>query len=89
MLQVCERNEYMAKFTRVDQDTCIACGACGASAPDIFDYNDEGIAFVILDNNQGCKEVPIDLYDDLEDAMEGCPTESIKVASDNKVLLEV
>ncbi|MFJ8460610.1 MULTISPECIES: ferredoxin [Lysinibacillus] len=79
----------MAKFTRVDQDTCIACGACGASAPDIFDYNDEGIAFVILDNNQGCQEVPIDLYDDLEDAMEGCPTESIKVANNNKVLLEV
>ncbi|MDD1502441.1 ferredoxin [Lysinibacillus xylanilyticus] len=79
----------MAKFTRVDQDTCIACGACGASAPDIFDYNDEGIAFVILDNNKGCKEVPLDLYDDLEDAMEGCPTESIKVANDHKVLLEV
>lgn len=79
----------MAKFTRVDQDTCIACGACGASAPDIFDYNDEGIAFVILDNNEGCKEVPLDLYDDLEDAMEGCPTESIKVANDHKVLLEV
>lgn len=79
----------MAKFTRVDQDTCIACGACGASAPDIFDYNDEGIAFVILDNNEGCKEVPLDLFDDLEDAMEGCPTESIKVANDHKVLLEV
>jgi len=79
----------MAKFTRVDQDTCIACGACGASVPDIFDYNDEGIAFVILDNNKGCKEVPLDLYDDLEDAMEGCPTESIKVANDHKVLLEV
>lgn len=79
----------MVKFTRVDQDTCIACGACGASAPDIFDYNDEGIAFVILDNNKGCKEVPLDLYDDLEDAMEGCPTESIKVANDHKVLLEV
>ncbi|MFJ7733622.1 ferredoxin [Lysinibacillus sp. NPDC097231] len=78
----------MAKFTRVDQHTCIACGACGASAPDIFDYNDEGLAFVILDNNQGCEEIPIDLYDDLEDAMEGCPTESIKVANNMEVLLE-
>ena len=33
----------MAEFTIVDQETCIACGACGASAPDIFDYNDEGL----------------------------------------------
>ncbi|MDU0996843.1 4Fe-4S domain-containing protein, partial [Staphylococcus cohnii] len=25
----------MAKYTIVDMDTCIACGACGAAAPDI------------------------------------------------------
>ncbi|MFJ7953036.1 ferredoxin [Lysinibacillus sp. NPDC096418] len=77
----------MAKFTRVDQSTCIACGACGASAPEIFDYNDEGIAYVILDDNAGCQEIPEDLYDDLEDAMEGCPTESIKVATNSEDLL--
>ncbi|MGM0878236.1 MAG: ferredoxin [Bacillota bacterium] len=71
----------MAKYTIVDQETCIACGACGAAAPDIFDYNDEGIAFVLLDENEGTEEVPEDLLDDLDDAMEGCPTESIKVES--------
>ncbi|MDU3984595.1 MAG: ferredoxin, partial [Staphylococcus epidermidis] len=26
----------MAKYTIVDMDTCIACGACGAAAPDIY-----------------------------------------------------
>ena len=36
----------MAKYTIVDKETCIACGACGAAAPDIYDYDDEGIAFV-------------------------------------------
>jgi ferredoxin len=70
----------LAKYTRVDQETCIACGACGAAAPDIFDYDDEGLAFSILDENEGVCEVPEHLYDDLEDAYEGCPTESIKVA---------
>jgi ferredoxin len=30
----------MAKFTIVDKATCIACGACGAAAPDIYDYDD-------------------------------------------------
>jgi ferredoxin len=71
----------MPKFTIVDQETCIACGACGASAPEIFDYDDEGLAYVILDNNLGTAEVPEDLHDDLEDAFEGCPTESIKMAN--------
>ncbi len=72
----------MAKYTRVDKDTCIACGACGSTAPDIFDYDDDGLAENILpgDHNEGVAEVPEDLYDDLQDAAEGCPSESIKVA---------
>ncbi len=40
------------QYTIVDQDTCIACGACGAAAPDIYDYDDDGIAYVILDENR-------------------------------------
>ena len=60
----------MAKYTWVDKDTCIACGACGATAPDIYDYDDEGLAEVIYsgDNNRGITEIPEDLYDDLQDA---------------------
>ncbi|HJV47384.1 MAG TPA: ferredoxin [Bacillota bacterium] len=72
----------MAKYTMVDKATCIACGACGASAPDIFGYDDDGLAENIFpgDNNQGIVEIPDVLFDDLEDARAGCPTESIKVA---------
>ena len=69
----------LAKYTIVDMDTCIACGACGAAAPDIYDYDDEGIAYVILDDNQGTAEVPEELYEDMEDAIDGCPTDSIKI----------
>src|SRR5574342_323588 len=75
-------NSKMAKYTIVDKDTCIACGACGAAAPDIYDYDDEGIAFVILDDNMGTAEVPEDLLEDMQDAFEGCPTDSIKVADE-------
>ncbi|MFH0067120.1 ferredoxin [Peribacillus sp. NPDC056705] len=79
----------MAKYTVVDQETCIACGACGAAAPEIFDYNDEGLAFVILDENEGTAEVGEELFDDLDDAMKGCPTDSIKVeTSPFKVLVD-
>jgi ferredoxin len=72
----------MAKFTWVEKDTCIACGACGATAPDIYDYDDEGLAEVILngDKNRGVTAIPDNLLDDLQDAQDGCPTDSIKVA---------
>ena len=62
-------------------DTCIACGACGA-APDIYDYDDEGIAFVILDDNK-VLQVPEELYEDMEDALDGCPTDSIKLQTNH------
>lgn len=72
----------MAKYTWVDKETCIACGACGAAAPDIFDYDDEGLSEVIYDGdgNRGVTEIPEDLHDDLQDASDGCPTYSIKIS---------
>ncbi len=68
------------KYTFINQDTCIACGACGAAAPDIYDFDDEGIAFVMLDNNQGTCEVPEELWDEMDDAFEECPTDSVRVS---------
>ncbi|MDF2066602.1 ferredoxin [Bacillus sp. Cr_A10] len=78
----------MPKYTIVDQETCIACGSCGASAPDIFDYDDEGLAYVILDENKGTTEVPLELQEDLEDAFDGCPTDSIKIAT-SPIIIEM
>ncbi|RST76497.1 ferredoxin [Siminovitchia acidinfaciens] len=69
----------MAKYTIVDQDTCIACGQCGLIAPDVFDYTEEGYSFVTFDDNEGTGEIPDDLYYDVEDAAESCPTQSIKI----------
>jgi len=34
----------------------------------------------VLDNNEGTKEVPEHQQDEMMEAYEGCPTESIKVA---------
>ncbi|VEF46603.1 ferredoxin [Bacillus freudenreichii] len=72
----------MAKFTMVDRETCIACGACGEVAPDIFNYDEEGISFSALDDNQGITPISGELEDDLMDAHDGCPTESIKVSEE-------
>lgn len=70
----------MPKHAIVDQETCIACGACGATAPDIFDYDDEGIAFVMIDRNAGTAVIPEALEEDTLDAHDGCPTDSIKIS---------
>ncbi|MBO2535373.1 ferredoxin [Rummeliibacillus suwonensis] len=72
----------MMKYTIVNKETCIACGACNDVAPEIFGHDVKGNSHVILDNNQGTTAVPEKLYDDLEDAYEGCPSESIKIASE-------
>ncbi|MFD2045894.1 ferredoxin [Ornithinibacillus salinisoli] len=67
-------------YTIIDKDTCIACGACGAAAPEIYDYDDEGLAYVVIDNNQGNKNIPESLQEDVIDAFEGCPSDSLKIS---------
>jgi ferredoxin len=77
-----EGEREMATYARVDKDTCIACGACGSAAPDIFDYDDDGLAENILegDHNRGTVGIPENLDDDLDAACKGCPTGSILVS---------
>jgi len=71
----------MAKYSKVIPEDCIACGACGPMAPEIFDFDDEGIAINVYngDDNTGTVEIADELHEDLIDAAEICPTEAIKV----------
>lgn len=69
----------MAKYTKIEQSTCIACGACSSEAPDVYSELATGIAFSSLDDNAGTTEIPEDLLEDIEFAQEGCPTESVLV----------
>ena len=55
----------------VDQDLCIACGACISLCPEVYDWNDDGKADVIVD------EVSEDMQESAVDGMESCPTEAI------------
>lgn len=54
---------------KLDKDKCIGCGACTAVCPDVFDFDDDGLAKVIKQ----------ELNDDVKTAAEGCPTEAITV----------
>ncbi|MBR3898297.1 MAG: ferredoxin [Bacilli bacterium] len=58
----------MAKV-EVDKEKCIGCGACTAVAPDVFEFDDDGLA----------KAVKNEINDDVKNAAEGCPTEAITV----------
>lgn len=69
----------MSKYTKINQDTCIACGSCSAEAPDLFDERNDGIAYFILDDNKGVTIVPSEFEEDLEFAKDSCPTESVLV----------
>ncbi|MFT8320616.1 MAG: ferredoxin [Bacillus sp. (in: firmicutes)] len=69
----------MDKFTMVEKDTCIACAACGCIAPDIFDFDEDGLAEVILDNNTGTVKVEKEMHDELMEAKDSCPAQSIKI----------
>ncbi|MCO7175028.1 ferredoxin [Sporolactobacillus kofuensis] len=70
----------MMNYVIVDKETCIACGACGCAAPEIFGYDADGTSRVLLDDNQGTTKIPEDSLDDVIDAFEGCPSESIKMS---------
>ncbi len=57
---------------KVNKDLCIGCGACQATAPDVFEIGDDGFAFCKLD------DASKDLIEDATDAKEGCPTDAIE-----------
>ncbi len=54
----------------IEEENCIGCGACTAISENTFALNDEGIAYVIIDNVNPDDETVID-------AIESCPTGAI------------
>ena len=57
---------------KVNQETCIGCGACAAVAEDIFELQDSGLSHAKV------KEVPEDKVEEVKEAMDVCPTGAIE-----------
>lgn len=55
----------------INRTTCQGCGLCEATAPEVFEVGDDGVATVLVD------VVPAHLEQDVRDAIYKCPTESI------------
>ncbi len=56
---------------KVNQDTCIGCGACQAICPNIFEIGDDGHAVAKVDT------VPESDVANAQDAKESCPVGAI------------
>ncbi len=63
---------------KVVDEKCIGCGSCIAITPDVFEYNDEGLATVKIE------EIPDDLIEATEDALNSCPVGAIEEADEEK-----
>ena len=56
----------------VDEETCIGCGLCAETCPEVFELKDDkAIARM--------EEVPEDLVESCREAAEECPVEAIQV----------
>lgn len=59
----------------VDREKCIACGACAATAPDVFELDDEGKALVKKINEKILKKNKAKI----EETIIGCPVQAISL----------
>ncbi|MGX6977726.1 ferredoxin [Vagococcus elongatus] len=64
-------------LTRIIPENCIACGLCQIKAPDIFDYDAEGIVIFKNDPEVLSQMIPSDLEEQCMTAYKKCPTRAI------------
>lgn len=58
---------------KINQDRCMSCGSCPSLVPEVFEFNDDGLASVINEN------VSKDLEEAVKEACEFCPTKAISI----------
>ena len=56
----------------VDEETCIGCGLCAETCPEVFEMNDDKARAKV-------DEVPEDLAESCREAAESCPVEAIQI----------
>jgi Ferredoxin len=57
----------------LDRSKCSVLGICESVAPDYFEITDDGDVALLRE------DVPADRVADLEEAVQGCPTEALRL----------
>ena len=57
----------------VNKERCIGCGACVASVPEVFDFDDDGLTKTIVDN------IPEEKVEETKNAADMCPGSAITI----------
>ncbi len=55
----------------VDQHTCIGCGLCAGTVPEVFEIHDGGRAFATADTTEENADL-------VEEAIDSCPVNAIR-----------
>lgn len=58
---------------KVNQESCIGCGACAAICDKVFEINDEGLSQAMVETVSESDE------QDVRDAADACPTAAIEI----------
>lgn len=64
-------------YTKIDRESCIACGLCQLIAPELYEYDENGIAYTVKDNNAGIVPVGNKDLESFKKAYTSCPTGAI------------
>lgn len=54
----------------VDKDTCISCGLCVSTEPEVFEFDDDGKAVAVADTTEENEDM-------VQQCIEGCPVNAI------------
>ncbi len=66
-----ESEEIIMKL-KVNKEVCIGCGMCASTCDKVFDFDDDGLAKVIV------SEVPSSLEETANEAKDNCPVGAIE-----------
>lgn len=72
--------------TKVEKERCISCGACYAILPEVFDFDDDGLAENKTDQNMATLPLEPELVDLLLEAAHDCPTSAILIIKEKEAV---